>query len=82
MWEERQLIDGTACARNTDVALVDLDPAGDGVVVGTGNLKLKEFLAIVNKNGFKGSCVLEYEGDVDNPVPALVKCVEAVKKAL
>jgi hypothetical protein len=26
-------------------------------------------------------CVLEYEGDVENPVPALKECVEAVRNA-
>jgi hypothetical protein len=32
----------------------------------------------LKKNGFKGEMILEYEGDVDNPLPALAKCVAAV----
>jgi hypothetical protein len=31
--------------------------------------------------GFDGCVVLEYEGDVENPVPALRKCVQAVRAA-
>mgnify|MGYP000919390250 CR=1 FL=1 len=46
------------------------------VVVGTGNLKLPAFVDAVNKVGFKGFTVIEYEGDVENPVPALTDCVK------
>ncbi len=52
------------------------------VIVGTGNLDLKKFLATLNGVGFKGMCVLEYEGDVDNPVPAVSECVAAVRAAV
>lgn len=31
--------------------------------------------------GFSGCAVIEYEGDENNPVPALTSCVEAVRKA-
>lgn len=50
------------------------------VVVGTGNLALRRLSAALKKIGFKGYWVLEYEGDVDNPVPALKQCVEQVQK--
>lgn len=50
------------------------------VVVGTGILDLKKLLSTLKKNKFGGYCVLEYEGDEKNPVPALKKCVAAVKK--
>ena len=33
------------------------------------------------KVGFDGPAILEYEGDVDAPVPALTKCVEAIRNA-
>jgi len=51
------------------------------VVVGEGNLDLPAFLRVLEKNDFAGFFTLEYEGDVDNPVPATKKCVEAIRKA-
>ena len=51
------------------------------VVVGTGNLKLPEFLAALHSANFDGMCVLEYEGDVNDPVPALKDCVRQVHEA-
>ena len=52
------------------------------VVVGTGNLKLKELVAKLREVSFAGYTVIEYEGDVDNPAPALTKCVEALAKEM
>jgi sugar phosphate isomerase/epimerase len=54
------------------------------VVVGTGNLKLPEFLAVVTGKAAPAcKCVtLEYEGDIENPLPKLAECVEMIKKAL
>ncbi len=51
------------------------------VVVGEGNLDLPEFLRVLERNGFDGFFTLEYEGDVDDPIPATRKCVEAVRRA-
>lgn len=51
------------------------------VIVGSGNLDLKALLAKLRENDFSGYAVLEYEADVQNPVPALKKCVAAVKAA-
>jgi inosose dehydratase len=51
------------------------------VVVGQGNLKLREFLAALRKADFQGFLTLEYEGDVHDPVPATRQCVEAVRQA-
>ncbi len=45
------------------------------VVVGTGNLSLPDLDTALSDAGFKGEAVLEYEGDVDDPVPALKECV-------
>lgn len=58
------------------------DRAGkhEDVVVGTGNLDLPKMIAAMKKIGFKGNVILEYEGDVNNPVPALTDCVAAVRK--
>jgi sugar phosphate isomerase/epimerase len=51
----------------------------EDVVVGTGNLDLPKLAAVLRSTQTVGSCVLEYEGDVENPVPAMKKCVAALK---
>ena len=51
------------------------------VVTGKGNLKMKEFMKTLKKVNFRGYTVIEYEGDANNPVPALKKCVVMVRKA-
>jgi sugar phosphate isomerase/epimerase len=53
----------------------------EDVVVGTGNLDLPAFVKLANASPTMKFCVLEYEGDVENPVPALKECVEAVRNA-
>jgi len=50
-------------------------------VVGQGNLDLPAFIQALDANGFDGMAVIEYEGDVKNPVPALKNCVEAVRNS-
>ncbi len=52
----------------------------EDVVVGTGNMDLPKLQAALKKIDFAGYAVLEYEGDVDNPVPALSECVAAVRR--
>jgi sugar phosphate isomerase/epimerase len=54
------------------------DPARkpEDMVVGTGNLDLPALQAALRKAGFRGLAVLEYEGDVNDPVPALKECVK------
>lgn len=51
------------------------------VVLGEGNLKLKSLLETLEKISFSGEAIIEYEGDVNNPVPALKKCVDAFSMA-
>jgi sugar phosphate isomerase/epimerase len=58
------------------------DAMWEDVVVGTGNLDLPAFVTKLQEIGFDGYAVLEYEADADNPVPALAKCVDAVKAQL
>ncbi len=55
------------------------DRTHNDVPVGTGILDLEKLLAALDKIGFAGISVLEYEGDPDNPVPALEKCVSQMK---
>ncbi len=54
----------------------------EDVIVGTGNLELPALDAVLAGGGFTGPAILEYEGDVDDPVPALKKCVDAVRGAM
>jgi sugar phosphate isomerase/epimerase len=49
------------------------------VVVGTGNLDMPKLFAAMKKVNFSGNLILEYEGDVNDPVPALKECVAAVR---
>ena len=51
-------------------------------VVGTGNLDLPAYVAALQAGGFDGMAVIEYEGDPENPEPALKRCVEAMRAAL
>lgn len=49
------------------------------VVVGTGSLKLDELVKTLAEVGYEGVTTLEYEADVQNPVPALTKCIAAIR---
>lgn len=50
----------------------------EDVVVGTGNLDLAILDTALREADFSGEAILEYEGDVDDPVPALRECVTKV----
>lgn len=54
---------------------------GEDVVVGTGNLDLPKLMEKLKALDVPGHAVLEYEGDVNDPVPALKQCVEKVRAA-
>ncbi|MEO0588213.1 MAG: sugar phosphate isomerase/epimerase [Planctomycetota bacterium] len=58
----------------------DRDAMWNDVVVGTGTLDLPAFVGALDDTGFDGYAVIEYEADVDNPTPALTKCVEKMRK--
>ena len=49
------------------------------VVVGTGTLDLPAFVLALEEGGFDGEAVIEYEADVENPVPALTRCVDSMR---
>jgi sugar phosphate isomerase/epimerase len=52
------------------------------VVVGTGNLDLPGFVQALDEGGFDGVAVIEYEADVENPAPALKRCVDSMRMLL
>ena len=51
------------------------------VVIGTGILDLPALVTALGDVGFSGVPIIEYEGDVTNPVPALTECVREVAAA-
>ena len=59
------------------------DRAGrpEDVIVGTGNLDLEGLAAFLTEIEYDGYFTLEYEGDVNDPIPATKECVEAVRAA-
>jgi sugar phosphate isomerase/epimerase len=50
-------------------------------IAGEGNLDLPAFISALDNNGFDGVAVVEYEGDIKNPVPALKNCVKAMRSS-
>ncbi len=55
------------------------DGKWEDVVVGKGNLPLAGLFDKLEKIGFNGPAILEYEGDVNDPTPALTECVKEMK---
>ena len=51
------------------------------VVIGTGILDLPALVTALGEVGFSGVPIIEYEGDVTNPVPALTECVREIAAA-
>ncbi|MEM7539073.1 MAG: sugar phosphate isomerase/epimerase [Chloroflexota bacterium] len=51
----------------------------EDTVVGEGTMDLKGFVDVLEAGGFDGMAVIEYEADVENPVPALKACVDAMR---
>ena len=52
------------------------------VIVGEGALDLPAFVKGLDRGGFDGYAVIEYEADVESPDAALTRCVEAMRAAL
>ncbi|MBT3275027.1 MAG: sugar phosphate isomerase/epimerase [Spirochaetales bacterium] len=52
------------------------------VPVGDGNLDLPLLFTTLDAVDFDGPLILEYEGNPDNPVPEIKKCVENIEKAM
>ena len=55
------------------------DGAWKDTIVGEGNLDLPAFVKALQDTGFDGMTVIEYEADVENPVPALKRCVQSMR---
>lgn len=51
------------------------------VIVGTGILDLPALLKLLKENDFNGAGIIEYEGDADDPAPAVKECVEVIRRA-
>lgn len=60
--------------------LFDRHGKHEDVIVGEGTLDLPAFLRGLIKLNFSGPACLEYEGDPDNPVPAIRRCVAAFRE--
>ena len=52
------------------------------VIIGTGSLDLPKFAAVLRSAAFAGPLVIEYEGDENDPVPALTECVGRLRSAV
>ncbi len=55
------------------------DGAWKDTIVGEGNLDLPDLLKALEAQDFSGVGILEYEADIENPVPALKACVERMR---
>ena len=60
------------------------DRAGksEDTIVGQGNLRLDDLVKLLADQGYGGYLTLEYEGDIEDPLPASKRCVEEMKAAL
>ena len=54
----------------------------EDTIIGEGNLRLDALLQLLSDTGYDQFSTIEYEGDVEDPVPNCEKCVEAIKSAL
>ena len=46
---------------------------------GTGQLDMKGILAELDRQGFDGYYIIEYEAEWDNPLPSVAKCAEYLR---
>ncbi len=54
----------------------------EDVIIGEGNLKLKELLTKLRENKFDGPAIIEYEGDANNPLSAIKECIKSISGAV
>jgi len=60
----------------------DADGKAQDVIVGTGGLNLLELMRKLNAMDYSGYMSLEYEGDVDAPLPSVMMCLGAIRTAI
>ena len=53
----------------------------EDVIIGTGILDLPALLGLLKARNFDGAGIIEYEGDADDPAPAVRECVEVIRRA-
>ena len=60
------------------------DEEGDheDVIIGTGGLDMPGLMVKLEDIGFNGYLSIEYEGDVDDPVPAVKECVQVAQETI
>ena len=58
------------------------DGKPEDVIAGTGDLDLASILGYLVSTDFHGPVAIEYEGDVNNPVPAVTQSVNNIKSTL
>lgn len=69
-------------SRVLGVHLKDFDKNGKDVVIGQGQLDVVKALSSLKKVGFNGPLSLEFEGDVENPVPKMLECLAVVRESV
>ena len=54
----------------------------EDVIIGTGGLDMPGLMKKLENIGFNGYLSIEYEGDADNPVPAVKECVQVAQEVI
>ncbi|MHB9024763.1 MAG: sugar phosphate isomerase/epimerase family protein [Armatimonadota bacterium] len=61
--------------------VLDENGAWEDVILGTGKLNLPALLQALDAVGFAGYTTLEYEGEADNPIPSIKRCIAELHNA-
>ena len=69
-------------SRVLGVHLKDFDADENDVVLGQGKLDVARTFETFQKLGFLGPVSLEFEGDKEDPVPAMLECLDVVAEAI
>ena len=62
--------------------IFERDGHPEDTIIGEGNLRLEALIKLLRDTGYDEFLTIEYEGDVEDPVPNCKKCVEAIKNIL
>lgn len=69
-------------SRVLGIHLKDIDAEENDVVLGQGRLDVVKTFETFRKLGFTGPVSLEFEGDKEDPVPAMLRCLDVVAAAI